>query len=1345
MVGNAADVLLRVTKAEDERAATPAAPPKSRYHGLAGRTVTSLPGTISAVCSDIRTITHSFVRLQHPDDAVAPPIVFDQITQILDEIGKADRNTTAVVVVGADRWSLVRHVQAIITLYYVVEGELQHLKRLVNAADAASGAPQQTFARDVRNDVNRRRKARDERRDRLVRAHATAVNETRDANRAEGQTVGAPMDAATLLDKRTTIKQQRNQRRRRDDVKRSEIETAQMENAARKINRLARTFLGARREAQRDEYLLNRRRGGGGGAVAGSGLAGAASSPSTARGIGQLTPQEVLERRERLAAKYREGDYPLIGRLVDSLMESFGVEFITNHPPAMATSKAFRQWSVRFRRVDPVDDLDVSSEEEEWSCGVVERVRQHVPTAFCPLHDAQLAMKLAGSADLSYMLDIFANYAGLASLQRKGMIAIERLGAMIQYAAFLSLHHKRALASEYANQQLPPLLQQLIRLPAKQQNSPAWSFMTMLRNHGAGQALLNHGCWLTTFLVAQPKLLHPPCSTRLLTAAPTPTGAFIPANPEGTDGATGLARASLPDMLQQVSPKTQLFLAPDHLTIDQWADTVAAALKKANGARRVLWLSMRPELTTYINDVPFFVTARPELIGHDDSLQSYTCMHTANLNGARPPVDMLRQPPLLVPGPAEAYLALQRPVLPVAGSQQQQHQSAAATGTLKDARTSEPVSRRGSLSRGATRIIDTRDMQLRSPTPGADDVTTTSSHVANQRPPRSGGKEVPLPTGWLGLNWDALERELCAELIDTLDTSEDGRLKVFVSNAVVAGPGVPVAANSTLLSDRPSQPPPPPLLGLAAARAHQTAESTTDAAADSVPPPLAQSQKMTLPLSTAPMFVVPPASLPSTTPKGGLGAPMSLFAAPGAMPNSAITPQISPRRIPGEPPARIVSGTLLLPESAAAFAKAISAISNTASEMAFENPPRTDGDVIVTAQAMQLIRPRGGGHGTKDSKRRDDAAASNAPSANGSPNPRWGTASNVEDSPADQTISPVRQVTAAGGLGHTESFVDTASDTGSHLHSNRGTAIGRSGAASKAVDPSHRKTVRGLQSLRNRQPSAASAISEGQPAEEDESITRLPYRASDACLTPWQAADEVRLRLKRRFSLDNAITYRRAPFMRTTGDVWLKGVDQLYHLAHEQLADPFLAVVFGVSDSDSIFAALICTIVWAVEHGKDAMLGVPESRSHEGWDSNAGSAIFDAGVFATAGSRTNAQQAMEFTIGRAMRLLQRSRPSAWSTGLWKNTRGPRCTRASSSSTCCCSRPTCATRSSRRSSTTWPRRRPSPHVLPGNPPRLHCRSASYCCGSRARRRRHSSGTCCLCCSTTSFASCRSSGR
>jgi len=96
---------------------------------------------------------------------------------------------------------------------------------------------------------------------------------------------------------------------------------------------------------------------------------------------------------------------------------------------------------------------------------------------------------------------------------------------------------------------------------------------------------------------------------------------------------------------------------------------------------------------------------------------------------------------------------------------------------------------------------------------------------------------------------------------------------------------------------------------------------------------------------------------------------------------------------------------------------------------------------------------------------------------------------------------------------------------------------------------------------------------------------------------------------------------------RSNGPEWLKAIDQLYHLAHAQLADPYLAVVFGVSDGDSLFPAVVCTIVWAVEHGKQAMLGVPESNLTGGnWETNTNGG-FDATLFAAGTSNQ-----LDFTV-----------------------------------------------------------------------------------------------------------------
>lgn len=120
-----------------------------------------------------------------------------------------------------------------------------------------------------------------------------------------------------------------------------------------------------------------------------------------------LTEADVVANRKTLSASYAEGEYPLIRRLHDSLIETFGPEFLTHQPPQTGAAKAYRQWLVRYRRLDPVDDLDASSEEEEWDWQISERIRVVVQTSFNPLFNAQVAHKFARGSDLADMSDIF--------------------------------------------------------------------------------------------------------------------------------------------------------------------------------------------------------------------------------------------------------------------------------------------------------------------------------------------------------------------------------------------------------------------------------------------------------------------------------------------------------------------------------------------------------------------------------------------------------------------------------------------------------------------------------------------------------------------------------------------------------------------------------------------------------------------------------------------------------------------------------------------------------------------------------------------------------------------------
>lgn len=1086
---NPAEVLLSVS--EPGRAQTPLSPKRARYDGLNPRHVATVSATLQSACAAAPCKQH-VVRLQHPTDAVVSAEFCDEITKLCDEAVDGD-GEAAIVVVSTDRWSLVRHVQALVTLYFVVRSEVQHMKRLANVADAASKSKTQTYAREVAIEVAQRRKARDERRDWLVKAHAQALYDQRHE------------DSASILERRTGIKQARNQRRRRDDEARDHIETEQSDLAASKIQNVTRSAVLRRLSRNESRRLFTSRR---------------------------VATVDASERRRKLKEKYAEGHFPLVKHLIESLMSFFGVEFVTNERPQTSGTRAYRQWHVAFKRVEPVDDLDVSSEEEEWTSCMAERVVTSVTSAFNPVYHAQMAWKFAGSDDFSTMLDLFADYGGLASYQRRGMNCLERFATGVQFATHLSFHHKRRLASGYREGDMSEKIQQLTKLPAKVQGVATYVQFCALHSHG--QELINHSSWIAPYLVRQPALLHQPCQNRLLIGNRSPNGSF--ATIQDVVLAPAAAQLKNPstaagEFVQQLHAKLPMYLVAEHVSIEQWTDSVAGVLKKSHGARRVLWLNMRPDLTVYVNEVPLFAVSRPEHLNHDGTLRDYSCARNANINNCHLPVDYI----------------------PV---KQQKADFAASTASMSG--------------------NNARDVVMRSPTPNMDNYGAIGQSMelnSSQSPSRrAANKELQLPTTWLGVNWDQYERELCTEIAELIDSSDDGKLPFYTQTAASFGPGVPIAHIQTTLSDRPGR-------GIAQPYPEQpVAPRAPEPGFKSGAPSMAGQSLAGQSLAHKGRDALSndersAASERSPNVDSGLVPPRSV-AADSVDPSRQTTPRalshkasMQSRAAPSQAPALTTASGA--PDATPAM---------TAINAVVDAPARQDREVIVARHTIQALRP-------KPRRVEPQNRVSMSTRTISMTNP-----GNV--SPGESSMTPTKN-------GNMESFAGALTESLAVEHGTVGPNAqpGKRGPALRGksmAEGTHRKTVRGLQGLRNRQSSIASIVSD-QPTEDDAAFANLPTRGTEACMTPWQAADEVRLRLKRKYALDNAMTFRRVPVFPSSGNEWLRFVDQLYVLAHEQFGDPYLAVVFGVSDVESVFHAALCSIVWVLEHGKSSMLGIPEA------------------------------------------------------------------------------------------------------------------------------------------------------
>jgi len=1028
-------------------------------------------------------VPHSIVYLSHPDDAVVTTRFLDRVTEICDSASDfaQSHGPTAVVLVAADRWQLLQHIHTQCSVYFEVQAGLQRLKRLVHVADATDGAKYQTFAKELAVAVSAKRRKRDEAREWLSRAHQQSLYEN-----GEEEPEGA-------IEKRTTQRNNRMARRRRDDDKRDDIVAEQQWYASKTLQKAVRSYMLTVQRRKDAERLS---------------MSGSAAAVAFQRR--EREGKEVANFRAVLKERYRDGQYPFMTAILKAIIKLYGREFVTEEVPRREATRQFRQYRCEFRRIEATDDLDVSSEEEEWTSEIAERVTSDVSSQFNPLHDTRRAMKLVGNPDLPYMLELFDRYGGLAALQHKALLCLERFASTVHYAAFLSIHHKKRLALELAQADVvaPSLrLTQLVKIPTKTQlHSSLTDFATA--NPGINE-IINNAALLQPFHVSQPRLLHEPCANRFLLGHSSEKGSF-PSMVE-----TGRFTSDAAQMV----PGVPFLFVPEHLTVEQWADTAAQALK-ISGQRRLLWLHTRPDPTVYVNEVPLYLVARPELVATDDpKLFPYSTIRNANINGDHPSIEN-------------------------GGT------SAAA--------------RRTALARAGTpmQVTDVTDLDGPSPTRGPARGAKSGMVVKDPT--------THLNPSWLNFQWDQLERDLAVEIGETIENADDGKLVIHCQSHAQFGL-CHVQAIDTSLPDRSHASVEKPLdnavaIAVATRRMQLAAAAAAAAAKDGKAADIAAIDGISLaPRSPRAMSVVGGESVYA---RSNLGRKASFAKGSVTGESRLTTPRGGGADAMKESSVAMTPGAALLEVGLTLAANSIVDVAPVV-DLSLPMPPE---EVTVKRHAIQVVKPK----------------VMPPKTTSGMLKSGGGSSSQLDE--LDAPASRVPGLTL-GGLRSGEEPADesTSFSVGGPSRRPVPKMTGRGFAAAAA-----KGNLRAIQGLRtqNRHSLVSSVAETVDEAEKEElQYAHLPLKGADATLSPLKAAEEVKAYLRKKHQMENVFIFRRFPVFRSFNLEWLRFLDQLYLMTKEQfVADPHIALVFGVSGPDSVMYGLVSLMVWLVEQRKTRMI-----------------------------------------------------------------------------------------------------------------------------------------------------------
>jgi hypothetical protein len=517
-----------------------------------GRKAKLLPFPDAAVSLEVDGLSAQVVRVFHPSDLPADPRVVDCLTAAMDKFCKSD--SAACVLLTCGEPVLREHLRTLLTIYFRQLRTVQHIRRTLHVVESQENLE---FVRDFERHektVRTARAQRDKTREMLFRAHVANLV---DEGKLDFDEEYAANDAR---------KQARAARRAVADKRLAELMQLQNGTAAIKVQKMVRGLLTRRKSEAR-----------------------------------------IQKSSEECMRLYEHGRFPLIEATIGYLQLSYGGTLISADIPKRGATHESPVWKFTKIRVAPVDDVDISSEDEEWEEVIVNRMNTEVSKATNPHFDVDCCLKISENRDKAFLYECYLDYLNDNAMQTRSVRVLERLIHYILYAVYVFVHLR---CVEAASPDVSPFASKaLLDLPHKLEGV----------EHYEGFLFLNRRPleWLSQVQFLMQTIANQPTSLwalrRLCGGSPqelspsmTSSGAAHPTAATAT-GQLFDHHYTEPLLGHRSSP---IFVVPDGLTTDQWTEAAACALRGIPKGRKVLWITTNPELCVYANGTPFFLIHR---------------------------------------------------------------------------------------------------------------------------------------------------------------------------------------------------------------------------------------------------------------------------------------------------------------------------------------------------------------------------------------------------------------------------------------------------------------------------------------------------------------------------------------------------------------------------------------------------------------------------------------------------------------------------------------------------------------------------------------------------------------
>ena len=503
----------------------------------------------------------STVREFHPADVPVDPRVLDRLSQALAM--HCSSESSVCVLLTCDEPTLNEHLRTSLTIYFRELRTVQHIRRTLHIVESQEDLE---FVRDFdkhEKQLKAARAQRDKTRDMLFRAHIANLVD-------EGQ-----LNFDKEYEANEVRRVMRQQRREDNDRRLRELVETQNGLAATKVQKIVRG-------------LLTRRK------------------------------SEAVVRKDlsECLHLYEHGRFPLVEATLNYLQVTYGATLVSSDVPKRGTTHESKLWKYRRSRVAPVDEVDISSEDEDWEEVVVNRMSTDVSRAINPHFDVDCCLKIARNSDKAFLFECFVDYLDQPAMQARSVRTLERLVHYLLYAVYVFV---RLRIVEAASADVSPFASKsLLDLPHRLEGIESYEAFLFLNRRPLDwlsqpqfvlQSIANQptSIWAMRRLcagVGNPPLASMTTATAVSNSTNQQEQQQQPLAGQNGQLYEGNSNAEL------FLPGSPIYIVPDGLTADQWTETAVAVLRSHPRGKKVLWVTTNPELCVYANGTPFFLIHR---------------------------------------------------------------------------------------------------------------------------------------------------------------------------------------------------------------------------------------------------------------------------------------------------------------------------------------------------------------------------------------------------------------------------------------------------------------------------------------------------------------------------------------------------------------------------------------------------------------------------------------------------------------------------------------------------------------------------------------------------------------